>query len=228
MQPASLSTAAWLRNGAIALAVASCLIAWLALSGTSAAVDSAVLVALRHPGNTALGIGPAATPALMRFISVFGSTPWLAALTLAATGYIYITGRRRLALTTFGGVAGVMLLAGILKLTAGRPRPEVVSHLGGFTGPSFPSSHAMLGAAVYALLALALGEYCGNNAVRRFLCWMAAAMAGIIGFSRLYLGVHWPTDVLAGWCMGAAWALGFAALRLRGVRRDDAPPHPAS
>jgi len=220
---------------AVALLIASLYIGWLGLSGASASWEADVLLALRQPGDHAVGLGPAGTARAFRLVSVFGSYLWLAATAAATAIFLAATGRRRLALGVVCAVASAIVTVAALKLLAARPRPDVVPRLGGFSGASFPSSHAMLSMAVYGILAVVLTT---SRAARHTACIAAVAFSLVIGFSRLYLAVHWPTDVLAGWCLGAAWALGFAwiagAALARGspvatggpagTRRDHAPP----
>jgi len=218
------------RHGALALAIAtlllaSCFIGWLGLSGASQPWDANILLALRQPGDHAVGLGPAGTARAFWLVSVFGSSFWLSAATAAVAIFLAATGRRQLALGVVCAVASAILAVTALKLLAARPRPDVVPRLGGFNGASFPSSHAMLSIAVYGILAIALTT---SRATRWLACAAAVALGLVIGFSRLYLAVHWPTDVLTGWCLGGVWALGFAWMLggalAAGSRRDHAPP----
>lgn len=208
----------------IGLVMAGVAIGWWGLSGGSASIDREILLAFRHPGDLATGVGPQGTPWLIWLVSFLGSQLVLAILSLIVAGRIYAAGDRRLALAALLGVTGAMLLATALKLAIMRPRPDIVPHLGAFAGSSFPSSHAMLGMAVYGVLALSLARMRHGVAARRWLFALAVALALVIGVTRLYLGVHWPTDVLAGWCLGAAWMLAYAALLPWALRRDHAPP----
>lgn len=208
MHPGPVSALA-ARNGALFLLVASMAVAWFALTGASAAVDTHILQALRSPENPAIGIGPPGAGRVFWLVSLLGTYVWLAAAALTGVGVLLVTGRRRLALAFFCAVASAFVAALLLKLAAGRPRPDIVPHLGGFAGASFPSSHAMLSLAVYGMLAIAIGRITMSNGLRWLMYAVAVALAAVIGFSRLYLGVHWPTDVMAGWFIGGAWALGF-------------------
>lgn len=212
---------------AVLLASAGGVTGWLALGGGSAGLDRDILIALRAPEDLARGIGPSGAPQLIWFVSFLGAYAVLALVGVIVAAWIYARGDHRLAAITIAGVAGAMMLSAALKFAIMRPRPEVVPYLGGFAGSSFPSSHAMLSAAVYGVLALSVAQMTPSRVRRGQICSVAAAIAVIVGLSRLYLGVHWPTDVLAGWCFGAAWVALYAALLPHASRRDHAPPQHA-
>jgi undecaprenyl-diphosphatase len=120
---------------------------------------------------------------------------------------LYFLRRRRtwrpLALLA-AAVAGAIGLYHIVKPLVGRPRPPAAIWIGRYTGASFPSGHATQSAAFYAMLAIVLGA--GLSIRRRAVVWGAAALVvAVVGASRIYLGAHWLTDVLAGYALGASW-----------------------
>jgi undecaprenyl-diphosphatase len=88
-----------------------------------------------------------------------------------------------------------------------RPRPELVSHLVEVQTSSFPSGHATLSAVVYLTIGALLAREQKSRRTRLYVMTVAILMALLIGCSRVYLGVHWPTDVLAGWAIGSGWAM---------------------
>jgi undecaprenyl-diphosphatase len=112
-----------------------------------------------------------------------------------------------------------MALAGLLKLVYSRPRPALVPHLVEVTSSSFPSGHATDSALVYLTLAALLAGTVPERSLRIYLIGVAILLTLLIGVSRVYLGVHWPSDVVAGWTFGAAWALGWSLLYSRIVPR---------
>ncbi|HKH34153.1 MAG TPA: phosphatase PAP2 family protein, partial [Beijerinckiaceae bacterium] len=118
-------------------------------------------------------------------------------------------------------VGGGMLMSTLLKLGFARPRPDLVPHGARVYTASFPSGHAMLSAVTYLTLGALLARVQPRRRIKAFFLGLAILLTIVIGMSRVYLGVHWPSDVLAGWCGGAAWAAlcWFVALQLQ--RRGD-------
>jgi undecaprenyl-diphosphatase len=131
----------------------------------------------------------------------------LALVTIAAVGYLLLERKRQTAVFVTLAVAGGAVLETLLKLGFARPRPELVSHLVDVTSFSFPSGHATMATITYLTLGVLVARVQDRRRMKLYLLAVAILVALIVGISRVYLGVHWPTDVLAGWCVGAAWAL---------------------
>ena len=114
-------------------------------------------------------------------------------------------------------VVGGTLLSTALKMGFERPRPDLVPHGTRIYTASFPSGHAMLSAVTYLTLGALLARVQKRRRVKALLLGLAILITLLVGMSRVYLGVHWPSDVLAGWCVGAAWAAlcWFVALQLQ-------------
>lgn len=115
---------------------------------------------------------------------------------------------------------GAVALYALVKPLVGRPRPTLGPLVSTATGYSFPSGHATQAAAVYGALVIVWTRH-ATSVSRTAQAW-AAATVGVflVGASRVYLGVHWPTDVLAGWALGAFWlAALLASIRAINVRR---------
>ena len=142
-----------------------------------------------------------------REVTALGSTPVLTGVTLAAAGYLALVGLRSSALLVLAAVGGGTALSSLLKLGFQRPRPELVPHTIQVYTASFPSGHAMLSAVTYLTLGALLMRVQSRWTVKAYVLALAVLTTLLVGASRVYLGVHWPTDVLAGWCIGAAWAL---------------------
>lgn len=130
----------------------------------------------------------------------------LTLLTLAVIAFLALTHKRHAALLVAVSVAGGTILSQVLKWGFDRPRPDLVPHGMSVYSQSFPSGHSMLAAVVYLTLAALLARTQKRTRVKLFLLGAAAIITVIVGISRIYLGVHWPTDVVGGWALGAAWA----------------------
>jgi undecaprenyl-diphosphatase len=171
------------------------------------AFDTAILLFFREAGNPAVPIGPAWFADAVRDLTSLGSASVLIFITAATVLYLVITGRAAAALFVFLSVAGGQLLSSLLKLGVDRPRPDLVAHLTDVHTLSFPSGHAMLSAVTYLTLGALAARAARSRAVEIYLIGLALLATFLIGASRVYLGVHWPSDVLAGWCAGASWAM---------------------
>jgi len=193
------------------IAASSCLFLKLVSEireGEGHAVDQAILLALRDPADPSNPIGPPWVEVMFRDLTSLGSPSVLALVTIAAVGYLWIDRKRGAALFVLLAVAGGAALEAMLKLGFARPRPELVSHLVDVNSFSFPSGHATMATITYLTLGVLLAGVQERPRMKLYLLAVASILAFLVGISRVYLGVHWPTDVLAGWCLGAAWALG--------------------
>lgn len=177
------------------------------LEGDTRAFDEAVLRALRSPTNPADPLGPWWVETAFRDLTSLGSTAVLTVITLAAIGYLLIDGKRAAAVFVLLSIGGGTIVSTLLKNVIARPRPELVAHLVDVRTLSFPSGHAMLSAVTFLTLGALLARLQSRRRLKAYLLTMAVFLSLLVGISRVYLGVHWPTDVLAGWCVGAAWAM---------------------
>jgi undecaprenyl-diphosphatase len=139
--------------------------------------------------------------------TALGSPLILVMTVAAAAGFLAIQGKPWVALATIITSAGGVLLSLILKYVVGRPRPTLVPHLREVTTPSFPSGHAMLAAIVYLSIGVMLMGSVQSRRAKSYIFVWAVLLTFMFGASRVYLGVHYPTDVLGGWLAGFAWAL---------------------
>ena len=198
--------------------------------GELKAFDTGVLLALRNPHDLADPIGPQWLEIGMRDITSLGSIPVLALIVAIVIGYLVLARKPAVALLLAVSVGGGLLLGQFLKLRFDRPRPDLVAHLVDIHSLSFPSSHAMLSAVTYLTIGALLTRVERRRIVRLYILVVAVVLTLLVGLSRIYLGVHWPSDVLAGWCAGAAWAMGcwvvLAVAQGRWVRSGDAATSP--
>lgn len=182
------------------------LIAGKVAEGDTASMDRRLLLSFRHPGDLS-PIGPPAVQDAARDITALGGPSVLTSVTLIVSGFLLLDRRRRMALFVCTSVAGGLGLSTILKDLYQRPRPDVVPHAAFVDTTSFPSGHSMLSAVTYLTLGALLARSQPRKRLKAYFLLVAVILTFLIGTSRVYLGVHWPTDVLAGWTAGASWAI---------------------
>jgi undecaprenyl-diphosphatase len=179
----------------------------VARASTPHAFDTEILLAFRKAGQPDSPIGPPWLEGAMRDITSLGSASVLVLITTAVIVYLLMIRRPATALLIFVAVAGGQVLSSLLKAGIDRPRPDLVSHLVNETSFSFPSGHAMLSAVTYLTLGSLAARFLHGRTTKIFVLCLAVLTTVLVGISRVYLGVHWPSDVLAGWCAGFAWAM---------------------
>jgi len=177
------------------------------VEGETHSFDQTLLLALRNPADPADPIGPWWVEAMFRDITSLGSTVVLTFITLAVVLYLLIDGKRSAALFVVVAIGGGTLISSLLKNAFARPRPELVAHLVDVRSYSLPSGHAMLSAVTFLTLGALLARVQARKRLKAYILGIALLLTLLVGASRIYLGVHWPSDVLAGWCLGAAWAM---------------------
>jgi undecaprenyl-diphosphatase len=177
------------------------------VEGDTRAFDESVLLALRDPNNLSNPIGPAWLQIMFRDITALGGYAVVMLISLAVIGYLLTDGKRAAAVWVLVSVGGGASFSNLLKLAIERPRPDLVARLVEVNTTSFPSGHATLAAVTYLTLGALLSRVEARRRAKIYVLIVAVGLTFLIGVSRIYLGVHWPTDVLAGWCVGAAWAM---------------------
>ena len=202
--------------------------------GDTMAFDRWTMLALRHADDPAVPAGPAWLRFAMTDITALGGTTSLTLLTLAVAGFLLAARKFATAAFLLAAIAGGAALSVVLKSLFLRPRPEIVPHLVLVDTASFPSGHAMNSAIVFLTLGALLTRTQKDRRVRVYLVAVSILLTLLVGFSRVYLGVHWPSDVIAGWVVGAVWAtLCLALARLLQARHQIEAPeektgdHPA-
>ena len=175
--------------------------------GKTSAFDRFIILSLRDPAHPSVPFGPAWLQEVARDVTSLGSIVVLAIITFAAVGYLLLARKQAAAwlmlIAVFGGVA----LNDLLKAAFARPRPDIVTHAVRVFTTSFPSGHASLSAITYLTVGALLAQSQSSRKVSIYFMALAAFLTVIVGTTRIYLGVHYPTDVLGGWCIGAAWAM---------------------
>ena len=180
--------------------------------------DERVLLSLRRADNPEEPLGPRWLAEAARDVTALGGVAVLTLVVCAVGGFLVLVRRWRTLALVVGSTVGGAAVNALLKSLFARPRPTVVPHLTHVLTESFPSGHAMLSAIVYLTLGALLAQLVERRWLRAYLVGVALTLTLLIGLTRVYLGVHYPTDVLGGWMAGLAWALLTATLA-RAVKR---------
>ncbi|EIZ77714.1 PA-phosphatase-like phosphoesterase [Novosphingobium sp. Rr 2-17] len=169
--------------------------------------DAAGLTMWRNGAELARPLGPGWLSEAVRDYTALGSALLRNIFALGALVALFFLERRREAVLFFATVCGGWALSDTIKLLVQRPRPMIVPHLVHAGGSSFPSAHSFNAAVVYITMALAFSALSQRRAVRLTLIASAVVLTVLVALSRVWLGVHNPSDVIAGWLGGAGWAL---------------------
>ena len=205
---------AWLEPRILALVVAATSALWAfievaeeVVEGEAHAVDSTILAMLGVTGDIVAPLGPLWLQAAARDITALGSFPVLGLVVLAVSVFLVLARKLRTAAFVVVATVSGALVSSLLKHLFSRPRPDLFPHGDYVVSASFPSGHAMISALVYLTLGALLARIVPHRRLKLYVMMVALTLTLLIGISRVYLGVHWPTDVLAGWAAGAGWAL---------------------
>ena len=177
------------------------------LEGETRKFDERVLLAFRSPGDTIDPLGATWVEELARDVTGLGSVAVLAFLTLTSAGFLLLQRKWQLAIYLVCAVATGVIGSTLLKWGFDRPRPDLVAHGHAVYTSSFPSGHSMMSAVVFLTLGVLLATTQTKPVMQIYILSIAVLGTVAVGISRVYLGVHWPTDVLAGWLAGTGWAL---------------------
>ncbi len=189
------------------------------MEGETDSFDRMVMLALRDPTDLTHPAGPAWLEIFFRDLTSLGSLPVVGLVAAVVLGFLWVSGRPAAARLVVVSVSVGAFLSVALKSLFLRPRPELFPHGVEAQLTSFPSGHAMLAAVVYLTLGALVAHVQTQPRVRPYCLAVAIVMTLLVGVSRVYLGVHWPTDVFAGWCVGSAWAMLCLLVAIRQERR---------
>lgn len=194
-------------------------------AGETQRLDERLLLALRDPVDPAVPIGPRWMGEVGRDLTAVGGVAFLFLITGAVAGFLLLCRKVHALLLLVAIIGGGMLLSTLLKRAIDRPRPALVPHLSYVGSTSFPSGHSMLSAVVYLTLGSLLARLVRPVRLKLYLLAVALLLTFLVGVSRVYLGVHYPSDVLAGWAAGLAWAV-LCWLLTRRLQREGAVEKP--
>jgi undecaprenyl-diphosphatase len=185
------------------------------LEGDTASFETRILLALRDADDLRDPLGPPWMEGVGRDITALGGVAVLLLMVAAVCGFLWLSRKRRMALAVAAAVIGGMLTSSLLKGAFQRARPDVVPHLVTVSSLSFPSGHSMMSAVVYLTLGALVATVVEGRRLKIYVVSVSLLVTMLVGASRVYLGVHWPSDVLAGWSAGLVWALlSWLAIRL--------------
>lgn len=217
----------WMILGAATLLYGFGVLASEVGEGETLSFDRAVLMFFRVDGDPTSPIGPPWMFELARDITALGSFILLCLLVVAVAAILLILRRKETATYLVIAIVSGTVLSSVLKLFFDRPRPDLTGIVTVFTS-SFPSGHATMSAVTFLTLGACLAAATDNGKLKTFAYFYAVVLTVLVGTSRVYLGVHYPTDVVGGWIIGASWAalswMGFQVVvrRRPAARRDRA------
>lgn len=176
------------------------------MDGETQSFDERVLLALRHPDDPGDPLGSESWEEVGRDITALGGYAFLTILFLGVCGFLALSGRRQMLRFLVVAVVGGFIVTMGLKSAFQRPRPDVVAHRSYAGTTSFPSGHSMMSMVVFLTMGALLARICKTRTLKLYCLVFALSLSILVGCSRVYMGVHYPTDVMAGWSGGLIWA----------------------
>ena len=189
-----------------------CYMAWLVNNGKTPDWDKRILLAFRLPADPSTLRGPEWLEQFMKDFTALGGTAVQCLIGAGLTIYLILMRKYRSALLLCGILVSGLVVSSFLKYGFSRARPDIVSHYSYVFTQSFPSGHSMMSSVTFLTCAVMFARSQHLKRIRFFMISCAILLTFLVGISRIYLGVHWPSDVLAGWGAGIAWVsfwLGF-------------------
>jgi len=180
---------------------------WAMMVGLTDGLDRSLVLALRVPGDPGAPLGGRGVVQNFQDITALGGTLVVTGITILSGVVLVLQRRRWYGLALLGSVVLSLVLSDLAKVLYGRARPDLVPHEVHVTSASFPSGHATHAAALYVMLAIIVAGLTPRRRIKALTFVASGSLVAAIGFSRVYLGVHYPSDVLAGWALGTLCAL---------------------
>lgn len=202
-EPASVRTVMFL-TAVSYLAFAA--VATIVNLGLTAGLDQQILLGLRNAQDHSDPLGPNWVEEAAVELTALGGYTVVALAAIGVVVTLWLAGKSGAAVFAALAIASGTLLSNAMKLIFERPRPDLVQHLDQVSTASFPSGHSMISMLAWLTFAAVAVRFVEHHSVRVFLLFSALSLSIAIGLTRVYLGVHWPSDVIAGWLLGAAWA----------------------
>ena len=177
------------------------------VEGTTRDLDRDILLLLRTPGDLSDPIGPWWVEEMGRDLTALGGVAVLVLTTVVVSLFFLLRGRFSTTLYVLVTVGGGIVISSLAKEFFDRPRPDLVPHGSLVHTASFPSGHSMMAAVTYLTLGALIARAQMHRGMKIYTLTVAVLLTLLVGVSRVYMGVHWPTDVAAGWLAGGGWAL---------------------
>lgn len=177
------------------------------VEGSTRSLDRDILLLLRTPGDLSDPIGPWWVEEIGRDLTALGGVAVLVLTTVVVSGFFLLQRRWSTTMYILATVGGGILISGIAKDFFDRARPDLVPHGSLVHTASFPSGHSMMAAVAYLTLGALVARVQPRMTLKVYTLSVAVLLTLLVGVSRVYMGVHWPTDVAAGWLAGGAWAM---------------------
>ena len=174
--------------------------------GQTQSIDDQIVRSLRQADDPSQPIGPKWVAEIARDMTALGGYAVLLLVLFSVTGFLLLSGRQRMTDFMWGAVLSGYFLSMGLKMWFQRPRPSIVPHLSYVETSSFPSGHSMMSAVVYLTLGALLARVATTRRLKLYSLLVPLVISGLVGASRVYMGVHYPSDILAGWSAGLVWA----------------------
>ena len=177
------------------------------MEGSTKRFDDWAVRVMRQADDPSEPIGPTWLSEVGRDLTALGGIAFLTLLTVTVAGFLWIKRMYGAMLLVLAATVGGLVVSLLLKAAYDRPRPDLVPHLSQVLTSSFPSGHSMMSATVFLTLGALLGRFVQERVLKAYFLLVAVTLTVLVGLSRVYMGVHYPTDVLTGWVAGLAWAL---------------------